>query len=291
MDRISRKAVERPITAADFREFFAEIVSAVQQLADLDRIIDLLETVEEHSAIEMKVLEEINLQGSLLSCIQRLQQNYSEYEDIVAPIVSALSNISSGLRLAVGHGHCNGGHNKKMTSCSHFWVELLTFPLFLFSPLERYSAAVDSIFDSLLSPMQSCDSLSSATAVSMVESKALNPAHYSYLNPEKLRSVSSHIVSLLTLCRVDHCLSTKTLPCDKIYDSFQMTIIKLVQIYIARDEERKVQAAKKAALFKYRTQTSTFKSDEVEEIDADLRKNFPEHLKDLEQRLGDALHS
>ena len=70
-----------------------------------------------------------------------------------------------------------------------------------------------------------------------------------------------------------------------------MTIIKLVQIYISRDEERKVQAAKKAALFKYRTQTSTFKSDEVEEIDADLKKNFPEHLKDLEQRLGNAVCS
>ena len=279
--------MERPSTASDFREFFVEIVSAVQTLADVDRITQLLDNVDEDSAIEMKVLEEINLQGSLLSCIQRLQQNYSEYEDIVAPIISALGNISSGLRLLIGHVHSNGGQSKKMLSCSNFWAELLTFPQFLFSSLESYGSAVDSVFRSFLFLLQSCDSLCSTTAISMGEAKALNAVHFSYLNPEKLRSVSSHIVSLLTLCRIDNCLSTKTIPCDKMYESFHATIIKLVQIYIARDEEKKVQAAQKAALFKYKTQTSTFKSDEVEEIDADLLKNFPAHLKDLEKIIGD----
>ena len=290
IENVRRKAVERPPSAADFKDVYLELLSGVNSLVDVNRIVELLREVDtvDDSAIELKAREEISLQDSIHSFIDRLRHSYAEYEDVVVPVMSALSNVSSGLRLAVGHAFSNSQTRHKPNQ-SHQWMEILAYPLSIFVPLTSYSTVVDSINVSLLSLLQASEGLCSSVVASLAETKELNPSLCSYLEPDSVRSAAPHILSLLALCRIDYFAGTKILEVDRLYDTFQVTVMKLVQVYLTNEEEKRKKAAEKAAMYKYRTQTSTFKSDEVKDIEEDLRKNFPSHLKEIEDKLGSIL--
>jgi midasin len=135
---LTARAVQRPVDAPSFDELFSELRGACVGLADIDRILALIARTQESFAtlqyschlcltnrstikdqiatIEgLKALaatsfdelsicarEEIGWQGSVAAFTERCCVYYTAYEDVTSPVLAAMQNLSTGMRMVVG---------------------------------------------------------------------------------------------------------------------------------------------------------------------------------------------
>lgn len=135
---LTARAVQRPVDAPSFDELFSELRGACVGLADMDRILALIaRTLEsfatlQHSChlcltnrsatkdqiaiveglkataaasfdeLSICAREEIGWQGSVAAFTERCCVYYTAYEDVTSPVLAAMQNLSTGMRMVVG---------------------------------------------------------------------------------------------------------------------------------------------------------------------------------------------
>ena len=116
VNKLETRRIQRPLDAESFTSVFADLHNVITSIVDIERLISLADNLVESLAIISKpstpisqrkkiyeqilvyVKEELNWQGLAANFIDKTKQKMSDFEDIVSPIISALHNISSGLR-------------------------------------------------------------------------------------------------------------------------------------------------------------------------------------------------
>ena len=116
VNKLETRRIQRPLDAESFTTVFSDLHNIITSIVDVDRLISLADNLTEsfitiskpstsvaqrkkvYDQILMYVKEELNWQGLAANFIDKTKEKMVDFEDIIAPIISALHNISLGLR-------------------------------------------------------------------------------------------------------------------------------------------------------------------------------------------------
>jgi hypothetical protein len=210
------------------------------------------------------------------------------------PIISAMSNISSGLRLSVGFVfgsmknkvHVSVSNPPSVADVSKIWSALLHYPItsvIRFDSVNETESLINTALDTLL---RRFESILTQSTINMKSSRDNNLDTLTFLRVERLNALAPHVLSIIVFSRIDFFVGRQLISCLSIYKTFQLALNKLVATYLANESERKRKVAEKESFYKYRTNTTVYESNELKEIEEDIKRNFPKHLEELEATLG-----
>lgn len=303
------KAIQRPDSAARFDEVFFEIRSVCDEVCDQQRILTLMESCLGASAalkaqqsftakaeslierIEHCAREEIVWQGSVSSFIDRCRRAFAEYDDVTSPIVSALQNISSGLRMVVGGSFSEALVIKATRSVAGgdglraWWANVMQYPqsvsIDLSSAAHMVRAARAGVSEivshSELAVMKAIAAMSDHSDASYSSS------HTTATLPSAkiVDSLSPHLVLLLGLSKIDYLVGGGTLRCNDTLYLFKRIMMQFVSTHLRGEAEKAQRKAEKESLYRNKTSETVFESNEEKEEEAALRLHFPNHLKEF----------
>jgi hypothetical protein len=116
VNKLETRRIQRPLDAESFTTVFSDLHNVITSIVDIERLISLADNLVESLTIISKpstpmsqrkkhyeqilvyVKEELNWQGLAANFIDKTKEKMFDFEDIVSPIISALYNISFGLR-------------------------------------------------------------------------------------------------------------------------------------------------------------------------------------------------
>lgn len=245
--------VERPSSAAPFEELFYELQSSVRGLLHRETISALLSSDHDARAIQ----QEQSLQSTIAICVRRLSVEFPEYEDICTPIISALWQISTGLRLT-------------MTSSPQ--DDTLALHVFCYphnTDLD-FNGAIDK---GAMRSMQHVTMAVDALFAKLQKNSA-----------DPILDIVPGAVHLLMLSKLDYYLSLNILDPATTNVIYDMIFDKISAEYLRHQEVLKQRAAEKAEMYSYKE--DIISSEELEEEKA-LKLHFPNHLVAFNSLLSD----
>lgn len=116
LNKLETRRIQRPSDAELFTTVFSDLHNTITSIVDIDRLISLADNLIEsfititkaststsqrkkvYDQILTYVKEELNWQGLAANFIDKTKEKMVDFEDIVSPLISALHNISWGLR-------------------------------------------------------------------------------------------------------------------------------------------------------------------------------------------------
>ena len=313
--RLRSIAIQRPPASRPFPDVFFELRDAVDSLGRVDTVISLMDRLEETCAAVIRsnsranienlrhcVQEEFAWQGSAAAVLDRaLGQSMNVYADVCSPILSGLQHISSGLRLV--SGHCSvagedaaaGGAVKGANRDSQaIWRSILQYPTSLSFDVQSgsqerlTSQALADIYE-LLHGREAA--IARATRLLQRSREAQDQGAdnaRSVLPPVgSVDPTASGHLFLLALSKLDHYVGSGIVASSDAYAVFNSILDGFVESHIRADEARRAKAAAKAALYRNKTQETSYEANEEKEERAALRQHFPDHLKGFRDILAD----
>jgi len=312
IERLNSRGIMRPTTGVTFIELYEEVQSAMDGFLSVSRLQDILtktitgkkEDIISRDAVRVVVQEEQAWQANAASFVDRLQANFAAFEDITSTVASAVSNISSGLRLVVSHFYRDVAASSFSVSSSvdadmTMWIDVMQYPFSCSASLchHHHQSSFDSaaLKRDLLHPvaclLSGIDQLVDRAAVSLTilqstrgdrPASALNDASHSCELPDakSVRSMTPHVILLHALSRIEYLVRGRSIMLEDVYPAFQSTLSKFVESYLKGLDERRRREAEKEALYRHRSREQVFESNESKEEEAALKRHFPHHLED-----------
>jgi hypothetical protein len=323
IERLNSRGIMRPTTGVSFIELYEEVQSAMDGFLSVSRLQDILtktaagkdyppdghglqkEDIISRDAVRVVVQEEQAWQANAASFVDRLQANFAAFEDITSTVASAVSNISSGLRLVVSHFYRDAASSSTIPSSvdadMRMWVDVMQYPFSCSASLFHHQHHHQSSFDSaalkrdLLHPvaclLSGIDQLVDRAAVGLAilqstrgdrPASALNDASHGCELPDakSVRSMTPHVILLHALSRIEYLVRGRSIMLEDVYPAFQSTLSKFVESYLKGLDERRRREAEKEALYRHRSREQVFESNEAKEEEAALKRHFPHHLED-----------
>ena len=264
-------------------------------------------------ALTVCAREELGWQGSVSAFIERCGTQFSMYEDVTSPVIAAMHNLSSGVRLSVGW--CYGQAEDLMLALSHSqtarqsdgllgektgetqysaseviargWKGVLMYPHSSSICLsgtrgDQVSAEALKCVHSLLQ----CSDLLAARAFKSISDMRsaqgeLKTRTKIAPNPLLIDKICPQAALLLSLARLDYLVGGGTAACSSAKGLFRQVLERFVHAYLKAEDDRKKQAALKAALYQNKAEEKVFESDDVKEELVALRLHFPDHLSEF----------
>ena len=259
--------------------------------------------------------EELGWQGSVSAFTERCNAQFSMYEDVTSPVLAAMNNLSSGMRLTVGWCYSQAedlmlalAHSQMARQSSGFlekkkgngwfsasgviargWKGVLTYPHSSGVSLsgtrgDQVSAAALSSVHSLLR----CSDLLAARAFKSISDMRSAQGDLSVAartkiapNPLLIDKICPQAALLLSLARLDYLVGGGTTACSSAKGLFRQVLERFVHAYLKAEDDRKKQAALKAALYQNKAEEKVFESDDAKEELVALRLHFPDHLSEF----------
>ena len=257
--------------------------------------------------------EELGWQGSVSSFTDRCSAQFSAYEDVTSPILAAMHNLSSGMRLTVGwcYGkaedlilalkqsqssrkpssliHKTAGMYSASGALSRGWRDVLVYPHS--SSIKLSGSSGNSVSTEALSQIHSLlqySDLLAARAFKSIsdiraaqgESSLKNKTKIAP-NPLLIDKICPQATLLLSLAKLDYLIGGGTAECVTAKDLFRQVLERFVHAYLKAEDDRKKQAALKAALYQNKADEKIFESDDAKEELIALRLHFPDHLSEF----------
>jgi MoxR-like ATPase len=290
IERLNGSGIERPASAAPFVELYFEVKSSLDGVLAVDRVCHLLDSlVQPASAGDAKVVlrEELAWQANALTVVQRMEQNYAPFEDIVSTVTAAVAHMSSGLRVVavtvesgVSANHRHGaGVLVPEDPAANAFTAVVQYPYSINVSLQ--AAEPKSLEHSVSQPVSLL--LGGVTAAVNRVVEALTAAKQDTSDgrsrtpdPSAVTTLTPHIVLLHALSRIEYLVGGGVTDLAAMYSVLQNTLDKFVEAYLKELDERRRKAAAKEALFRNRERV--FESDDVKEEEAAYKEHFPDHL-------------
>jgi hypothetical protein len=308
---LHEQAIQRPEDSPLFHELFQDVHDLSDNILNSDRILAMLSdclhryseikngwpvtvntqfvsTLESHlSQLTDYSHNELIWQSTLDNFIIRLQTIFSNFEDITSPIVSALQNISFGVRQIVS-----------------FVFTFMEESVHMKTPnsLQVLEKSVESLFSIpctvRLSLLSNTDSALTNLLINTLEDIPHSIQLFSDRTARKLGSstqtnLSTIFSNCLVLSKMDYFLGSDLAQPSLFYGTFSECMNYFIASYRGIIEEKARLEFKKSSLYQYREQkeeteplpkstTHIFESnDEKEELEA-IRANFPDHLGEFQ---------
>ncbi|RHY33814.1 hypothetical protein DYB32_001374 [Aphanomyces invadans] len=247
IDALQLKAIERPCGKHVFGDLFQDIVRFSTSVLT-NKIVHWCDQVGADSTARSQLTREIKMfQQTTDSFVARLQTKYSDYRDVVEPVVASVYHVKDGLSL-VAHAL----DNKTTSQIQSIARTLLCIP----SPESHHATA-----EILLKHQDTWNEHNVSTVHRLTA--ALNQVELHYRNQSSLRPDSHHAM-------VD------TAPA--IFGEF----VQLWSENQAKIEREKEEAE---ALYKFKTRTLEIESEE-QLLEKEYRQQFPDFAKAFSDLLG-----
>lgn len=318
IERLTGRGIVRPSNAASFIELYEEVKSAMDGFLSVSRLQDLLIRMEACSAdgigstgsrdgrldgVRVSVQEEQAWQANAASFVDRLHSSFAPYEDITSTVVSAISNISMGLRLVVGcfqqEARSTAGYlgaSSTVDADMAVWVDVMRYPFSSSSALHHQSTSIaSSLKQDLLHPVKcllggleqlvelATDSLgvlqSQSQSQSVRAGSSLSADQY-LPEAKSVGAMTPHIILLHALSRIEYLVQGRSISLSDVYSSFQAALTKFVEAYLKGLDEKRRLDAEQESLYRHRSTERVFESNEAKEEEAALKLHFPQHLED-----------
>lgn len=287
LNLLNSRAVERPESVVPFSEVFFELKDVCDSLGSIERVFALVKRITDSyntyshhfgsspatakaalDDLRGGLQEELAWQGNVSSFIDRVR-GLASYDDIVSPTISALQNISSGLRLISGYFHSKAesisstGNSAADNGIRRTWRSILQYPFSVGISLD----SIENFSDRALAPVS--DLLASSHLVVARAMHSLTNVHEAQGLAEGSRSskfapsppivdiASSSLVLLLALSRIDYLVGGGTLSPSDAYVLFNRVLDSFVERFLRGENERRRREAEKAALFRNKVQEKT----------------------------------
>ncbi len=301
---LNAKAIERPPDSRNFVDLFQDLQSSAAVLCNVDSVLLLMQNImtsyedisslvgsqkigEKYNLLLNFIREEINWQTSISSFVANLRENYSEYDDITSPIISALSNISSGMRVIAGWFYglsadlVATGSAHGTTNVNKIWKNILQFPFGLSMNEDIDVNSITSINDLLAYS----DQLIKVSKQSLIVDNIEHDSTYATLpQPEVIDIIAPQTVLLLSLAKLNFLVSSEVISpihCD-VYSLFESVLRKFVEFYSIIEDRRRKKEEEDSSYFKNKLDSKVFESNDAKEEEMALRLHFPDHLTDLQ---------
>ena len=304
---LDAKAIERPADARNFIDLFQDLQSSVAVLCNVDSVLSLVKNFsasyedivsligsqrlrEKYNLMLNFVREEINWQTSISSFVSILREHYSEYEDITSPIISALFNVSSGMRVIAGWFHglsadiVSTGTTYGTTNVNTTWKNILQFPFGLGINQDVNFNSIAGIKELLAYS----DQLIKVSKQSLIADNVEHDATYATLpQPEVMDIIAPQAVLLLSLAKFNYLVSSETIsPIETdACDLFESVLRKFVEFYGLIEERRRKKEEEDSSYFKNKLDSKVFESNDAKEEEMALRLHFPDHLSDFKDMI------
>jgi MoxR-like ATPase len=257
--------------------------------------------------------EELGWQGSVAAFVDRCDVQYRAYEDVTSPVLAALHNLSSGMRLTVGWCYSQAEdlilalthHQPSRRSSglmektrgvlsstgvlSRGWKDVLVYPHS--SSISLTTANGDHVSAEAISHVNSllqCSDLLAARAFKNITDMRAAQGDVSTRvrskvapNPLLVDKICPQATLLLSLARLDYLIGGGTAACSSAQALFRQVLDRFVHAYLKAEDDRKKQAALKAALYQNKADEKVFESDDAKEELVALRLHFPDHLSEF----------
>lgn len=317
-DKLATQVIERPSREGtqSFLELFEEITNLRRDFVNKHRIDTLLESMVEscqhlnvrlsdlndlartdielpleRQRVELCMQQEISWQSSVLAFVDRMALDYSEYEDITSPVVSALQFISQGVRVSFANivmrtvdtlnkpkdSSLQFLHNaatvvdlesEKRVSVTDILKDVLSFP---------FTVSTSGHLQSLLRLLTYRSHLAKHTSASLLSSVELNSKReLSYQN------VINELILFQALHRIIYLTAGDLLPYQQAFGLFEEILTQLNDDYSRAQDDFKNKRLIEASLYRFKAQEVLFETNDEKDEDIALRKQFPDHLKELE---------
>ena len=307
------QAIERPADATPFMDLFIELREACDSLVNTNRLLKMLAScsaahgviLDAKSGVDfstdhvLKALEELRQlsleefawQGTVDAFVNRLQVTFASYEDVTSPIVSAMHNISHGLRLIISYSNfvaeemvANKSGPAAESSVENSLHTLFAFPSCVDITLSDEKDRVGNQLDSALNRMTAC-----ANILVCRSNRVSEQIHSSNT------LVAECTAKLMMLSRMDYYLASQLLSPVQAYSGYSDAMARYAEEYHASDVARRDREARKNSLYQYKDTKEaesvegkggntdvTFESNEEKEEYESLIANFPNHLSAFE---------
>lgn len=97
-----KKRIERPSSAPQFSELYQELHHFSKTIANVDNVLQLVKCIESSKSNSTQYIsaweKELNWQSSVTMFCGRIISKYACYEDVLYPVLAALSFVQNGLR-------------------------------------------------------------------------------------------------------------------------------------------------------------------------------------------------
>ncbi|CAM9188295.1 unnamed protein product, partial [Ectocarpus fasciculatus] len=258
---------------------FSEVVSKFNSILDVPRLSEKEKQSIKHAVAGLKTCndEELNWQGSYVAFQGHVSNACSEYEDVTSVVLSAMENISFGLRLAV-----SWRGSRQVTSVAEVVV------------VNVADAAISSALQYPFSSAITVNSKSSNGLLVQLRTQFVQSLNLSLSSVDVLVSrtetlcgsrskpVVTTALLLQLLSKIDYFVGSKLVDPSQVSRIFHSILKKLQYFYASSEQERIKRQAEKDSMFKNRVKENTFISDDAEEETRDLRLNFPDHLAEFQ---------
>ena len=267
---------------------------------------------ESFDSLTVCAREEAGWQGSVAAFNDRCRSQFSTYEDITSPVLAALQNLSVGMRLVVGWCYCQAedlmlalaqSQSSKASSgsiekCGETYLttevlsrgyrDVLIYPhssgISLSGSRGEYvSEGAISQVHSLLqcSDLLAARSLRNITEIRAAQGDSGKEKSRVAPNPLLVDKICPQAALLLSLAKLDYFIGGGAAVCSSAKTLFRQIIERFVHAYLKAEDDRKKQAALKAALYQNKAEEKVFESDEAKEELVALRLHFPDHLSEF----------
>lgn len=268
IDKLQHKIIERSDDAKPYLDLYLQLLSLLSDNLNLERIqrrVD--ENPETKNDLDLFLQQEISFQNSLSSIVERLS-DYSEYNDIVTPILSCLQLISQGFQMI-----------------SQYQIERY---------LNRFDSRQVSVYQSFIYPFAANHSVKSTSSIisSSIENIAffatksemithICQANQSNQSKDMIMKEQSALnaFAFTALSSIEYWFSNGLVNYQSVRDTFTNILKYLSESFIFAAREKIKRKLEEDAAFKYKTDTTIFEANDELEEERAIKERFPDYLE------------
>ena len=315
----TKKAIYRPPEIPPFTDLYDEILEITSNLLDAERVLDTMSAitrlvklvestkwVDKWSVDEAKEavtrlstlsLEELSWQQSISEFMSRLQTVYEEYEDVTSPIISAISNITQGVRTLMSRSfsHCKDSVVLQ-SHCGTAGIVDCTRKIFKVPNMSNFSLKLDSKFDSrslVENIVSSIDDLE--LYVEPLVKRSLCTLRSTLRGDEKIHAIQIYTcIRLLKLSRLEFILAFDVVEGGLVNSLFEKYFSRFVKAHQRHVDSKREESLCKQSLYQHKAgdeiqSTAMASNDEHEELQ-DYFRHFPNHLSAFDDLMRKEIH-
>lgn len=315
LTKFNSLSIERPTDCPAFGSFFDDLRNGINSLCDVQRLSILIggltSAVEELklqatarkekkakavlNTLQVSLQEEVTWQASAGALIEKLQEEYSCYEDIYSPIVSAIANISNGLRVmsyfiygkasnasATGRNSVSKGDKSSPGSGeSDLTIDDIVSSLSSFPNGIHTSYQTETKHEFALLTINNL-LIAAPSLISQVYDGISQDSTVTGMTKEDLKIVLEQVVSLNSLAVINYSVGNGAIPLKKVYNYVASVVKKFVDSHLAAEAEDMRRKEMEKAMYRHRIKEDVYDSAEQADDEELVRRHFPNSVNTLE---------